>query len=217
MTHSQPKRSLLDLSSPRYLLDALGGHLPPAADPNFDCLMADFPMVNSVGGRESRGAPAGGAGCSHVFGGLLTGRLRFRRRETGTMIRELPAAPRRSPGRCRALLMPPGSGLQTGSGPSGHPARRRPSGRLSSGPTPLVSLCGGFTAHPGARGGGEHAYWGEKAVPQPWQREAQHSGRPPLRRPHLQFLCSAQPTGDEPAVPVALAWFLPCLRPSPLA
>lgn len=129
----------------------------------------------------------------------------------------LPAAPRRSPGRCRALSMLPGSGPQTGSGPSGHPARRRPSGRLSSGPTPLVSLCGGFTAHPGARGGGEHAYWGEKAVPQPWQREAQHSGRPPLRRPHLQSLGSAQPTSDEPAVPVALAWFLPCLRPSPLA
>lgn len=157
MTHSQPKRSLLDLSSPRYLLDALGGHLPPAADPNFDCLMADFPMVNSVGGRESRGAPVGGAGCSHVFGGLLTGRLRFRRRETGTAIRELPAAPRRSPGRCRALSMLPGSGPQTGSGPSGHPARSRPSGRLPGGPTPLVSLCGGFTARPGARGGGGHA------------------------------------------------------------
>lgn len=110
------------------------------------------------------------------------------------MIQVLPAAPRHSPGRCWALSMLPGSGPQPGSGLSGHPARRQPSGRLPGGSKPLVSLCGGFLARPGAQRGGEHAYWREKAVlpsprdPQPRQRET-------------------RPTGDEPGVPVALACF----------
>lgn len=211
MTHSQPKRSLLDLSSPRYLLDALGGHLPPAADPNFDCLMADFPTVNSVSGCESRGAPVGGAGCSHVFGGLLTGRLRFRRRETGTAIRELPAAPRCSqaqpwkvPGSLDAARERAADGLR----PEWPP---RPKPTLGS--AAWWSHTTGFivrrlhspswsTGRRGARGGGEHAYWGEKAVPQPWQREAQHSAA--LRSGDLT--CSLSAVLSPPVMSLQSQW-----------